>query len=271
MPDDITPSMTKPSSEDLTRRLTQARYPRSNSYDARWVIENQMGPNALWLLEWLAPALGLDTLRPCARVLDLGCGRAMTSVFLAREYDVQVTAADLWVKPDENAKRIAEAGFADRVLPVHTEAHDLPFAEGSFDAIVSVDAYQYFGTNDLYLPTLTRLLKPGGRIGIVVPAVREEIEGVEPPAHLKQWWQPDFWCFHSADWWRRHWTRGGAVEVETADWQPDGWKDWLLWCDVIAEESPEEFHRTMARDVGEMVRADQGRSLGFVRLVGRRK
>lgn len=182
MPDDITPSMTKPSSEDLTRRLTQARYPRSNSYDARWVIENQMGPNALWLLEWLAPALGLDTLRPCARVLDLGCGRAMTSVFLAREYDVQVTAADLWVKPDENAKRIAEAGFADRVLPVHTEAHDLPFAEGSFDAIVSIDAYQYFGTNDLYLPTLTRLLKPGGRIGVVMPAVREEIEGTEPPS-----------------------------------------------------------------------------------------
>ena len=38
-----------------------------------------------------------------------------------------------------------------------------------------------------------------------------------------------------------------------------------------AEESPEEFHRTMAREVGEMVRADQGRTLGFVRLVGRRE
>jgi cyclopropane fatty-acyl-phospholipid synthase-like methyltransferase len=266
---DINPT-TRPTDEDLTQRLTLARYPRSNHYDIRWVIENQMGPNALWLLEWLAPALGLDALRPCARVLDLGCGRAMTSVFLAREYDVQVTAADLWVKPDDNARRIAEAGFADRVLPVHTEAHALPFAEGSFDAIVSIDAYQYFGTDDLYLPTLTRLLKPGGRIGVVVPAVREEIDGTEPPEHLKSHWEPDWWCFHSADWWRRQWTRGGTVAVETADWQPDGWKDWLLWCDVIAEESPEEFHRDMARRVGEALRADQGRVLGFVRLVGRR-
>lgn len=102
---------------DLTARLTHPRYPRSNSYDARWTIENQMGPHALWLLEWLAPALGLDTLRPGARVLDLGCGRAMTSVFLAKEYDLQVTAADLWVKSEENAVRIAEAGVADRVLP----------------------------------------------------------------------------------------------------------------------------------------------------------
>ncbi|MGW1955685.1 methyltransferase domain-containing protein [Streptomyces sp. NPDC001920] len=264
---DITP---RTSSEDLHKRLTHACYPRSNGYDPRWVIENEMGPNALWLLEWLAPALGLDALRPGARVLDLGCGRAMTSIFLAREYDVQVTAADLWIKPDDNAGRIAEAGFADRVLPVHAEAHDLPFAEGSFDAIVSIDAYHYFGTNDLYLPTLTRLLKPGGRIGVVVPALREEPAGTEPPEHLEPWWEPDFWSFHSAGWWRRHWTRSAAVEVEAADWLEDGWRDWLLWCEVVAEESPEEFHRTMARRNGDLVRADEGRALGFVRLVGRR-
>ncbi|MGW5032382.1 methyltransferase domain-containing protein [Streptomyces nigra] len=257
-------------SEHLAARLTHPRYPRSGHYDPRWVIDNQMGPNALWLLEWLAPALGLDALRPGARVLDLGCGRAMTSVFLAREYDVQVTAADLWIEPDDNARRVAEAGFADRVLPVKAEAHDLPFAEGCFDTIVSIDAYQYFGTDDLYLPTLTRLLRPGGRIGVVVPALREEPDGVEPPEHLRPYWEPAYWCFHSAGWWRRHWTRSGAVEVEAADWLDDGWRDWLLWCEVVAEESPEEFHRTMARQVAEMVRRDEGRTLGFVRLVGRR-
>ncbi|MFF7278927.1 SAM-dependent methyltransferase [Streptomyces griseorubiginosus] len=268
MPDDIT---SRTSNEDLTQRLTHARYPRSNSYDVRWVIDNQMGPNALWLLEWLAPALGLDTLRPGARVLDLGCGRAMTSVFLAREYDVQVTAADLWVRPDENAQRITEAGFADRVLPVHAEAHDLPFAEGSFDAIVSIDAYQYFGTNDLYLPTLTRLLKPGGRIGIVVPAFREEPEGVELPEHIHAFGDPGFWAFHTADWWRRNWTRTGVVDVEEADWLSDGWRDWLLWSQVCAEESPEEFHRETSRRAIDMLRVDEGRHLGFVRVVGRRK
>ncbi|MBK3522503.1 class I SAM-dependent methyltransferase [Streptomyces sp. MBT70] len=254
----------------LTRRVTHPRYPRSNGYDARWTIENQMGPHALWLLEWLAPALGLDALPPGARVLDLGCGRAMTSVFLAREYGLQVTAADLWVDPDDNAVRLAEAGVADRVLPVRAEAHDLPFAEGSFDAIVSVDAYQYFGTDDLYLPSLTRLLKPGGRIGVVVPSLREEPAGVEPPEHLVPWWEPAFWCFHTADWWRRHWTRSGAVEVEAADWLEHGWRDWLLWCEVVAEESSDDFHIRMSGRCAEMLRADQGRALGFVRVVGRR-
>ncbi|MFG2353555.1 methyltransferase domain-containing protein [Streptomyces sp. NPDC048521] len=256
--------------DELTKRLTHPRYPRSNRYDARWTIENQMGPHALWLLEWLAPALGLDALPPHARVLDLGCGRAMTSVFLAREYGVQVTAADLWVKPDDNAVRIAEAGVADRVLPVFAEAHDLPFGEGTFDAIVSIDAYQYFGTNDLYLPTLTRLLKPGGRIGVVVPSLREEIDGAEPPEHLGAYWDPGFWAFHSPAWWRRNWTRSKAVTVETADWLRDGWRDWLLWSEVCAEESPSAFMAGLARQSVELLTADQGRALGFARVVGRR-
>ncbi|MEU0599207.1 methyltransferase domain-containing protein [Streptomyces sp. NPDC006393] len=250
--------------------LTHARYPRSNAYDARWLIEHQMGPHPLWLLEWLAPALRLDSLPAGARVLDLGCGRALTSVFLAREYGVQVVAADLWIKPDDNARRIDEAEVADRVVPVHADAHDLPFGEESFDAIVSVDAYQYFGADDLYLPSLTRLLKPGGRIGVVVPSVREEIDGVEPPEHLKAHWDPGFWAFHSPAWWHRNWTRTGAVTVETADWLEDGWRDWLRWSEICAEESPSDFMAGMARDSVELLNADRGRLLGFARVVGRR-
>jgi hypothetical protein len=60
------------------------------------------------------------------------------------------------------------------------------------------------------------------------------------------------------------------VAVETADWQPDGWKDWLLWSEVCAEESPSEFMAGLARESVELMRADEGRALGFVRVVGRR-
>jgi len=58
-------------------------------YDPDWVIDGQMGPNALWLAEWLSTALDLQ---PGMRVLDLGCGKAMTSVFWAREFDLRVYA-----------------------------------------------------------------------------------------------------------------------------------------------------------------------------------
>jgi cyclopropane fatty-acyl-phospholipid synthase-like methyltransferase len=37
--------------------------------------------------------------RPGMRVLDLGSGMGATSVFLAREFGVEVVAVDLWVSP----------------------------------------------------------------------------------------------------------------------------------------------------------------------------
>ena len=60
------------------------------------------------------------------RVLDLGCGAAISSIFLARELGVQVWAADLWIDPTQNRRRIEEAGVGDRVFPIEAEAHTLP-------------------------------------------------------------------------------------------------------------------------------------------------
>ena len=59
-------------SADTRHALTRARYSRSNAYDPAWVCANEMGPNALWLLEWLCEAIDL---RPGMRGLDMGCGQ----------------------------------------------------------------------------------------------------------------------------------------------------------------------------------------------------
>lgn len=91
--------------------LHHARYPRANRYDAAWVIRNQMGPNALWLAESLGEIM---TIEPGMRVLDLGCGRAMSSIFIAREFGAQVWATDLWIPAAENQERIVEAGLTDQ-------------------------------------------------------------------------------------------------------------------------------------------------------------
>ena len=107
-----------------------------------------MGPNALWLTESLAERMSLTA---GMRVLDMGCGKGLSSVFLAKEYGLQVWATDLWIDAGENYRRFCEAGVEDSVFPIHAEAHALPFADGFFDAMVSVDAYHYFGTDDLYM------------------------------------------------------------------------------------------------------------------------
>jgi SAM-dependent methyltransferase len=245
---------------DPLARLKLDHYPRSLGYDLGWVVENRMGPHPLWLMEALTTVLALE---PGTRVLGLGAGTALTSIFLAREFDVSVVAADLWVDPTENRRRVREAGAEHLVLPLRVEAHDLPFADESFDAIVSVDAYHYFGTDDLYLSRCVRLLRPRGRIGIVVPGLVTELD--EVPAHLRPYWDPDLWTLHSPQWWNRHWERSGRVEVERADLLPDGWTEWLLWLEVCLEIGA-DADDTEAR----MLREDAGRNLGFSRVVARR-
>lgn len=110
------------------------------------MVGHWMGPNPLWLLE-----------------------------DLAREYGVEVTAVDLWISAQDNDARFHAAGVRQRVRALTAEAHALPFEEGAFDAIVSVDSYHYFGTADLYIGYITHFLTPGGQLAIAVSALRQEL------------------------------------------------------------------------------------------------
>jgi len=245
--------------EELREALSLPAYPRSAQYEPQWVLENLMGPNVLWLTEALAEVMDLA---PGMRVLDMGCGKAVSSIFLAKEFGVETWAADLWITATDNWERIREAGVERQVFPVHAEAHQLPFADRFFDAAVSLDAYHYFGTDDLYLAYFARFVKPGGRIGIVVPGFVQEFDSV--PEHLAPYWEPAYWSFHSPIWWRRHWERSDAVDVEVADLVPDGADLWLRWLEVCAAHGYPYDERELA-----MVREDGGRALGFTRLVAR--
>ncbi|HKE47978.1 MAG TPA: class I SAM-dependent methyltransferase [Rhodanobacteraceae bacterium] len=239
-------------------RFLNDRFPRSSRYHPDWIVAAASGgANALWLTEWLAEAVAL---RPGLRVLDLACGRAASSIFLAREFGVEVWAADLWFSAAENRQRVEDAGVADRVHPVHADARALPFAPGFFDAIVCIDAFVYFGTDDLYLNALARFLKPQGTLAIAGVGLIAEIDG-DVPAHLRAWWTPDHWCLHSAAWWRRHWQRTGIVDVERADTLPDGWRAWLDWQVTAFADNVDEITA---------LNADAGHHLGYIRVVARR-
>jgi SAM-dependent methyltransferase len=236
--------------------LTNDRFPRSNAYDPQWIMENCYGAHPLWLTEWLC---GRVALRPGMRVLDLGCGRAKSSIFLAREYGVQVFATDLWTSASENFARISEAGVADRVFPIHADARQLPFAADYFDAIVCVDAYNYFGTDDLYLDYLLHFLKPTGQFAFVSAGLMQDFSGAVPP-HLTRVWTGDWWTIHTSAWWRQHVARPGLVEIEHAGDVEDGWRLWLAWAEAT----------DCSASYCEMLRADEGRYLGYIGMVTRR-
>lgn len=146
---------------------------KSSKYDTVFVKENMMGPNSMKIIEEVAESL---TLEKGMRVLDLGFGKGLTSIFLAEEYGVTVFATDLWISATENYERIKSMDLEDKIIPMHAEAHDLPFAEEYFDVAISIDAYHYFGVEENYLTKhLALLVKKGGQIAVTVPGVEKEI------------------------------------------------------------------------------------------------
>jgi cyclopropane fatty-acyl-phospholipid synthase-like methyltransferase len=207
-------------------------------------------------------------LRPGMHVLDLGCGNASSSIFFAGEFGVTVWAVDLLLAPGPSWQRVEEAGLTDHVFPMRGDGRSLPFAPRFFDAIVSIDAYHYFGSDSRFLREIVVFLKPGGQLAIIGPGVREELDRA-PDYFVDFWRTATFDTLHSPAWWRRLWERTELVDVDVADMVPDGWRDWLMWRQLLAthRNGASRYHNI---DV-EVLRADGGEQLGLVRVVARRR
>ena len=108
-------------------------------------------------------------------VLDVGCGRGLLLVAAARRVPAgRVVGVDTWRAADQSGNRPDEAlanaqaeGVLGRVEVRTADARELPFPDGSFDAVVS-----HWVVHNLDGPAewaralaeMSRVLKPGGRV-----------------------------------------------------------------------------------------------------------
>ena len=230
---------------------------KTEKYDKDFLKENMMGPNSMMILEEL---LNEIPLKAGMRVLDLGCGNGLTSVFLAKEYGVQVFALDLWISATENYRRFLKNGVDDLIIPIHADAQDMPFAEEFFDAVVSVDAYHYVGNNDTFFPEKVRpLLKKDGIAAIAVPGMKYEVhENI--PEEMKPYWEEEALAmWHSIEWWRPKFEKGlDNLRIWEMSCFSQAWKDWLGTDNPYAAEDRK------------MLQADGGRYMNLIGIVGTR-
>ncbi|HEX3213864.1 MAG TPA: class I SAM-dependent methyltransferase, partial [Actinomycetota bacterium] len=102
-------------------------------------------------------------LAPGARLLDLCCGPGRHAVPLA-QLGYRVTGLDL-SRP--LLARAAAAAAGQRVGLVAADMRRLPFADGSFDAVLNLfNAFGYLedeAQDELVLAEVARVLAPGGR------------------------------------------------------------------------------------------------------------
>jgi cyclopropane fatty-acyl-phospholipid synthase-like methyltransferase len=207
-----------------------------------FIKENMMGPNSIRILEELSRDFSL---KPGSRVMDLGCGKGLTSIFLAKEYGVTVFATDLWIDATENYQRFKTMGLEDKIIPVHAEAHNLPYAKEYFDAVISIDAYHYFGVEPDYLDKhFAPLVKKGGQIAVAVPGLKKEF-AAEVPAGLAPYWCEEVKnTIRSREWWQGLWKASPSVSLEECKEMKcfrEAWQDWLT-CD----------HEFARKDIGMM-------------------
>lgn len=221
------------------------------------IREYMMGPNCIKIL---AELMNHIELRSGMKVLDLGCGMGLTSIYLAQEFGVRVFAADLWIPSAENFERFRSIGLEHQIVPIQADALSLPFADRYFDAMVSVDAYHYFGcTPEYYDKSLTGFLKHNAPVAIAVPGMKYELHDNIPP-EMRDYWPPEALAtWHSADWWGQLLGSSRHLEIDFIDEMAcfdSAWKDWL--------ESSSEY----AIEDRTMMAADKGRYMNLLSIIG---
>ena len=101
------------------------------------------------------------------RILDAGCGFADQDVYWATRQPPprEIVAVNIsQVQLTSAQRRISDLGLQDLITTHLASATDLPFADGSFDKVVSIESAQHFGTREDFFREAHRVLRPGGRI-----------------------------------------------------------------------------------------------------------
>jgi SAM-dependent methyltransferase len=112
-------------------------------------------------------------LRASARLLDVACGSGGPALHLAQLSRCEVAGVELDADAVVTAVRAArQAGLAEQATFVQADAAgQLPFAGGSFDAVLCIDAINHLPDRPRVLADWTRLLRPGGRLLFSDPLV----------------------------------------------------------------------------------------------------
>lgn len=202
---------------------------RSGKYDKTMVRKCMAGPNALYLTEELTDSMDI---KPGTLVLDLGCGRGLSSVFLAKEYGADVYAVDKNVYASETCMMLRDMGLDGHVFPIQADAASLPVPNGIIDTLVCVNAYHNFGMEAGFFETRIKpALKEDAQVGFVLLGRDKDFvykdDGNENPV----FWTMDEW---------KHWFESEGIDVRICEQLRSTQRAWKEWMTVASPNATEE-------------------------------
>ena len=143
-------------------------------------------------LDLLLTGLALD---PAHRVLDVATGGGHTAVTISGMTG-QVVASDLTPGMLREAAKLAAEAGARTIVYAAADAEALPFRDAAFDRVTCRIAPHHFPDVRTALAEMTRVTRPGGRVGVIDSVVPGEpsldaflngVEKVRDPSHVRSY------------------------------------------------------------------------------------
>jgi SAM-dependent methyltransferase len=125
----------------------------------------------------VANPFSLGRLGPGEQVLDLGCGAGTDSLIAAQMVGPEgsVTGIDMTAEMLEKARAAAVVLGADNIQFIEGEVERLPFADGSFDVVISNGVIDLVPDKDAVFSEINRVLRSGGRIQIADVTIQQPV------------------------------------------------------------------------------------------------
>lgn len=220
------------------------------------IKENMMGPNSVLITKELIKNIEL---KKNAKILDLGCGKGLSSIVLSKKFEkAQIFAVDLLVKAEENYNRFKELDLHNNIIPLNADANNLPFAKEYFDLIISVDSYHYYGLKPAFFKNnIKPFCKNNSIIKIAVPAMKKNVHKNIPEEMKKFWKKEDLELWQTKEFYNRRFKNElENLEIKEMKCNTEAWNDWLNTDNPYAIEDKE------------MMNADNGRFMTTLSISG---
>jgi SAM-dependent methyltransferase len=119
----------------------------------------------------------LGRIEPGAHVLDLGCGAGTDTLVAAQMVgpEGRVVGIDMTPEMLAKARASAEEMGLGHVELVEGEAETLPFADESFDVVISNGVIDLIPDKDAVFSELARVLRPGGYIQVADVTIQQPV------------------------------------------------------------------------------------------------
>ena len=197
-------------------------------------------------VEMIEESLEFAGVKGCARMVDVGCGIGGSSRYAAKKFGCVAEGVTLSPYQAKRANELAvKDGLGDKARYRVADALHMPFEDGSFDFVWSMESGEHMPDKKKFVDELARVCEPGGTIVVVTWCHRalKEGEALEPAEkalldRICDAYYLPAWC--SVDDYERLARDAGMTDIRTDDWSDEVRPFWkgvvstaLTWSGIV--------------------------------------